>query len=52
MGFFLGNLGTLRTKGIPTVIMIQQLTAVRDSQTGALQRAAITKESKGGVICF
>ena len=51
MGSFLGNLGTLRTKGIPTVIMIQ-LTAVSDSQTGALQRTAITKESKGEVICF
>ena len=52
MGFFLGHLGLLRTKGIATVIMIQQLIAVSNSQTGALWRAAINTETKGGVVCF
>ena len=52
MGFFLGNLGTLKTRATPTVIMIQKLTAVSDSQTGALQRGAVTKESNSGVIYF
>ena len=39
-----------QNKGIATVIMIQQLTAVSNSQTGALWRVAITKETKGGIL--